>query len=134
MWILNFVGANGETCFNTTTLISCVQNFPKSRGPFVGILKGFPGLSGAILTKLYTLVHSDHASLIFMVVVGAPVVTVSFMFIVRSVGGHRQICLLLASYFMGVMLVQDVVDLSETVITIFTVILLVILFIPLLSP
>ncbi|KAJ0052553.1 hypothetical protein Pint_03016 [Pistacia integerrima] len=128
MCILIFVGNNGETYFNTAALVSCVQNFPKSRGPVVGILKGFAGLSGAILTQIYTVIHSpDHASLIFMVAVGPAMVVTALMFIVRPVGGHRQvrpsdgssftyiysICLLLAAYLMGVMLVEDLVDLSH---------------------
>ncbi|KAL8139952.1 hypothetical protein V2J09_005973 [Rumex salicifolius] len=41
MCVLIFLGTNGETYFNTAALVSCVQNFPKSRGPIVGILKGF---------------------------------------------------------------------------------------------
>ena len=50
MCILIFIGNNGETYINTAALVSCVQNFPKSRGPVVGILKCVAGLSGAILT------------------------------------------------------------------------------------
>lgn len=143
------MGTNGETYFNTAALVSCVQNFPKSRGPVVGILKGFAGLGGAILTQIYALMHSpDHASLIFMVAVGPTMVAIALMFIIRPVGGHKQlrssdgfsfsiiysICLLLAAYLMAVMLVEDLVDLSPTVITIFTLILFVLLLIPIAIP
>lgn len=149
MCILIFIGTNGETYFNTAALVSCVQNFPKSRGPVVGILKGFAGLGGAILTQIYAVMHTpDHASLIFMVAVGPAMVILALMFIIRPVSGHKQIrstdgfcfsfiysiCLLLAAYLMGVMLVQDLIDLNHTVITIFTVVLFVILIIPIVIP
>lgn len=149
MCVLIFVGTNGETYFNTVSLVSCVQNFPKSRGPVVGILKGFAGLSGAILTQIYALFHSpDHASLIFMVAVGPTLVGIGLMFIVRPVGGHKQVrpsdgkcftfvygvCVLLAAYLLGVMVVQDLVQVSETVVKIFTAILLLILLVPIVIP
>ncbi|CAI0374255.1 unnamed protein product [Linum tenue] len=149
MCILIFIGNNGETYFNTVALVSCVQNFPKSRGPVVGILKGFAGLSGAILTQIYTMIHApDHASLIFMVAVGPGIIVITLMFIIRPVGGHRQIrpsdgtsfsfiysvCILLAAYLMAVMLLEDLVTLSKTVIVTFTGILFVLLVLPIAVP
>lgn len=149
MCALIFFGTNGETYFNTTSLVTCIQNFPKSRGPTVGILKGFAGLSSAILTQLYAVMHTpDHATLVFMVAVGPSLVALGLMFVIRPVGGHRQvrasdnnsfmfiytICLLLASYLVGVMLVQDFLELSDDVATSLTVILFILLILPIAIP
>ncbi|KAL5215056.1 hypothetical protein ABZP36_004208 [Zizania latifolia] len=149
MCVLIFVGTNGETYFNTASLVTCIQNFPKSRGPTVGILKGFAGLSSAILTQLYAVMHTpDHATLVFMVAVGPSLVAIGLMFVIRPVGGHRQvrpsdknsfmfiytICLLLASYLVGVMLVQDFMQLSDNMVVSVTVILFILLILPVAIP
>lgn len=41
------VGANSQSFGNTASLVTCVKNFPESRGMLVGLLKGFIGIIGA---------------------------------------------------------------------------------------
>ncbi|XP_057487237.1 protein NUCLEAR FUSION DEFECTIVE 4-like [Actinidia eriantha] len=152
LWVLCisiFVGTNGETYFNTGALVSCVQNFPKSRGPIVGILKGFAGLSGAILTQIYTMINaSNQATLILMIAVWPTLVILSLMFVVRPVGGHRQVrpsdnssfmftysvCLILAAYLLAILFLEDFVDLSQTIITTLVVILIIVILLPIIVP
>ncbi|KAK6920527.1 Nodulin-like, partial [Dillenia turbinata] len=149
MCIAIFVGTNGETYFNTAALVSCVQNFPITRGPIVGILKGFAALSSAILTLVYALLNaSSDAVLILVIAIVPTMVVIALMFIVRPVKGHKQVkksdetsflfvygvCLVLAAYLLVVMLVEDLLDISQAITTLFTVILFVILLIPIVIP
>ncbi|XP_042497632.1 uncharacterized protein LOC122076396 [Macadamia integrifolia] len=85
---------------------------------------------------------------IFMVAVGPTMVVITLMLLIKPVGGHRQnrpsdglnftfiynVCLLLAAYLMGIMIVEDIVDLNHIVITLFTILLFVLLLLPIVIP
>lgn len=147
--IFIFVGQNGCTYYNTAALVSSVQSFPESRGPVVGILKGFVGLSGAIWTQIIAMINlPDQASLIFIMAVGPAMVSFTLMFIIRPVHNYQQsrasdssgfmfiysICLLLAAYLMGVLLLQNMLVLDQSIITLFAVILIIFILLPIIVP
>ncbi|GLJ25155.1 hypothetical protein SUGI_0481120 [Cryptomeria japonica] len=84
MYLYMCIGANSHTFANTGALVTCVKNFPQSRGSVLGILKGFLGLSGAIFTQIYHAVYGqDDKGIILLLAVLPSAVSLLLMFIVR---------------------------------------------------
>jgi hypothetical protein len=115
-------GANSQSFAGTGALITCVKSFPGSgRGIVLGLLKGYVGLSGAILTQLYLAIYgADDAKSIVLLIAWLPAaVSVVSLPIVRVMPSPRQdnddgaffrflyISLALVSYILVMIVIQQ---------------------------
>uniref|UniRef100_A0ACD5V0R7 Uncharacterized protein n=1 Tax=Avena sativa TaxID=4498 RepID=A0ACD5V0R7_AVESA len=143
-----FVGANSQSFANTGALVTCVKNFPESRGVVLGILKGFVGLSGAVYTQLYLAFYGDDAKSLILLIAWLPAaISVVFVHTIRIMpypcrrGGqetnvHPFFCFLyisigLACYLLVMIVVQKQFTFSHGAYAIAATALLIVLFLPL---
>ncbi|KAJ6882113.1 hypothetical protein NC651_028660 [Populus alba x Populus x berolinensis] len=62
MCLFVFVAAHAQSFFNTAGVVTSVRNFRHFSGTAVGIMKGFLGLSGAILIQAYQTIFNSKPS------------------------------------------------------------------------
>ncbi|CAK9256942.1 unnamed protein product [Sphagnum jensenii] len=68
------LGGNSTTWMNTAVLVTCMRNFPHSRGTVTGMLKGYIGLSTAIFTQLCTALFTSEASAFLLLLTFLPAI------------------------------------------------------------
>ncbi|CAN7065836.1 hypothetical protein Bca4012_102365 [Brassica carinata] len=84
LFIALFFGTNSSSWFGTASLVTNMRNFPMSRGPVAGLIKGYIGLSGAAFTVIFSvLLHHSATNLLFFLMVGVPLLCLSLMYFVR---------------------------------------------------
>ncbi|PWZ38594.1 putative E3 ubiquitin-protein ligase ARI7 [Zea mays] len=138
----------------TAALVTCVRNFPEARGAVLGLLKGYVGLSSAILAQIYLALYgggADARSLVLLIAWLPAAVSVVFLGTVRvmpapngrtrrstSRGGVGDVflCLLyisvaLAAYILVMIIVQRQASFSRAAYASSAAGLLVLLFLPL---
>ncbi|KAL9311764.1 unnamed protein product [Arabidopsis thaliana] len=144
MCLFMFLAAQSQTFFNTANVVSAVENFADYGGTAVGIMKGFLGLSGAILIQLYeTLCAGDPASFILLLAVTPTVLSLLVMPLVRiyetsvaddkkHLNGLSAVSLIIAAYLMIIIILKNTFGLSSWANIVTLVCLLVMLALPLL--
>lgn len=143
MCIYICIGANSQNFANTGALVTCVKNFPKSRGIMLGLMKGFVGLSGALFTQLYLAIYGNDAKSLILLIGWLPaVLSIMFVFTIRimKISTHPNelkvfyqyliISIVLALCIMGLTIAQKQVSFSHNAYVASAVTVCVLLFSP----
>ncbi|KAL6577356.1 hypothetical protein OROMI_011632 [Orobanche minor] len=145
MCIYICVGANSQNFANTGALVTSVRNFPESRGIMLGLLKGFTGLSGAILTQIYLSVYGNDSKALILLIAWLPAaLSVVFVYTIRAMTVIRQdtnevkvfyqflhVSIALALFIMVMTILEKIVNFSHAAYAGSTTVVCALLFVPL---
>ncbi|CAB4311314.1 unnamed protein product [Prunus armeniaca] len=116
-----FLAAHAQTFYNTANVVTGVHNFSEYGGTIVGIMKGFLGLSSAILVQVYdTFCKGKPSTFLLMLALLPASVSILFMPLVRIYEAHRAdtdkkylnafsaFALLIAAYLMVIIILENI--------------------------
>ncbi|XP_020231994.1 protein NUCLEAR FUSION DEFECTIVE 4 [Cajanus cajan] len=122
MCFFAWLASNGQTFLNTTNVVTGLRNFPEYSGTIIGIMKGFLGLSGAILIQIYhTFFDGDPATYLLMLALLPPFICLLLMFLLRiyevhgsdykkHLDGFSVVTVIIVAYLMFIIVLQNVVS------------------------
>ncbi|RZC90979.1 hypothetical protein C5167_028814 [Papaver somniferum] len=139
------IGANSQNFTLTSVMVTSVKNFPENRGTLLGLLKGFTGLSGAVMMQLYLAIYgNDSKSLILFIAWFPAVISLFFVYAIRLIEVVRQssvertviykyllISGVLALFIMGITITQNQKNFSHAGYIVTSTVVCILLFIPL---
>ncbi|KAF5792756.1 putative major facilitator superfamily domain, MFS transporter superfamily [Helianthus annuus] len=120
MCLFMFMAAHAQTFFNTANVVVAVRNFPDYGGTSVGIMKGFLGLSGAILIQIYqTLFDGKPTTFVLMLAIFPTLVSLALMSLVHAnpsnttndkhhLNHFSLIALIIAAYLMIILIFENI--------------------------
>ncbi|CAL0316441.1 unnamed protein product [Lupinus luteus] len=137
------IGANSQSFANTGSLVACVKNFPESRGAVLGILKGYVGLSGVIISQLYSAIYYDDTKALILFIGWLPAaISIVFLGTIRYMKPVRQpnevkvfynflyISLVLAAFLLVMIVIQKTVHFTKSQFGVTAAVVVFLLFLP----